>query len=209
LKAKEAKEAVQNLTDALRRQFEVSNEQVNSIRSDTLNAARDIQDKLAVMNGDVAREAQNKIYEIHTKAISKITDETTKGSRALIEAQSQNEALLVQEKAELEKQINKRQALGDAMLILKDGVTDLEKSLTKGQFEVDEANKELRKYTILRAEQQEKLTNYEKLLEDGIISETMYEKERATILKKITELEEEYKPQLERLKEAQDSLTKT
>lgn len=205
-KMHEAAEASKKYADILRNEVLAamgdSSAQFQKLSEDIGKANREIKDSLALLNGDVAREAQNKVHELHIATLQKITDDMSAEGRASLLAQEQLTAQQIKAAAALEQATNAVNSQKEIVENTTKKREAAEQAVVDAETRLAELRERSAEYLQKRQALDNAIENVEQQYKDGMINLAKYREQQKQGALKVAELEETYKEQIEKLKDA-------
>lgn len=173
-----------------------------SLQSEMAESSRLAKDVLSVLNGDVAHDAANKLYELHVSTINKLTDDMSATERAIILAEESRQAAIIRATAAEEQAanaVNAYQTALDNAAKVKEGS---EQRAAKASEKLAELTEKSAEYLDKRKTAENYLATQEERFAEGQISLKDVIDARKNVALKLSELEETYKDDVSRLKDA-------
>lgn len=205
-KMHEAAEASKKYADILRNEVLAamgdSSAQFQKLSEDIGKANREIKDSLALLNGDVAREAQNKVHELHIATLQKITDDMSAEGRASLLAQEQLTAQQIKAAAALEQATNAVNSQKEIVENTTKKREAAEQAVVDAETRLAELRERSAEYLQKRQALDNAIENVEQQYKDGMINLAKYREQQKQGALKVAELEETYKEQIEKLADA-------
>ena len=210
-KFKEAEERAAAYADILRNKVLAalgdSAAAFSELQRQMAQSKREADDMLKVLNGDVAHEAANQVYQIKMDAMNKITAEMTEQEKAVVLALRDKEIAVVMATAAekqsgnaLENATKAVERATELKTAAAQRVSDAESSLAQLQERCGE-------YLSKRTQIENYLATEEERFKEGSIGlrEVLVARKDASLA--IQKLEDEYSGQVKQLKDATDSVT--
>ena len=182
--AKYVSESVVNSIKGLAAEYQKTQEDIKK----TQQAA---EDALGVLNGQRAANLENRIYEIHTQTLQKVTDDMSEKGKAVVFAEEklqvalEKKAFLEAENADKSKAANQK-------------IADASDNITRAIEAADAAYKEYAHLSFQNSEVigkrlylQEQIKVWEDRYKEGLISYSDFQEEAGSMIAKKTKLEQE------------------
>lgn len=205
-KIQEAAEASKKYADILRNDVLAamgeSSAQFTKLSTDIDKANREIKDSLALLNGDVARDAQNKVHELHINTLQQITDDMSETGKASILANEALNQTVIKRDAALQQATNVIKAqmeIAENAAKVKDAA---DAAVFAAETKLAELQERSAEYLAKRQALDDAIANAEQMYNDGIIDLAKYRQLQKEGALKAAELEETYKDQIGYLKDA-------
>lgn len=205
-KMQEAAEASKKYADILRNDVLAamgeSSAQFQKLSTDIDKANREIKDSLALLNGDVARGAQNKVHELHINTLQQITDDMSETGRAAILANEALNQTVIKRDAALQQAtnvINAQMEIAENAAKVKNAA---DAAVVAAETKLAELQERSAEYLAKRQALDDAIANAEQMYNDGIIDLSKYRQLQKEGALKAAELEETYKDQIGYLKDA-------
>lgn len=203
---KEAAEATRRYAEILKNNLlgsiESSASGFKRLQDEMSKSGSQARDLLAVLNGEVAHNAANKIYQIHVETINKITDNMTETEKAVILAEESRKVAIIKATAAEEQAANAIDAANtqlNASMKVKEAASERAAAADKALADLTEQCGE---YVSKRRQVENYLATQEQRFADGQIGlqDVLVARKNANL--KIQELEETYKSDVDALQKA-------
>ena len=111
---KSFEERTKALAEAMRNNFLKaigdSEARFRSLSAEVQNASQQLKDMTDVLNGSVAKDVQNKVYQLHIEKLQAVTDNMTEGGKAVVDAQFAMREATLKARAAIETSYNNLEA---------------------------------------------------------------------------------------------------
>lgn len=209
-KMHEAAEASKRYADILRNEVLAamgdSSAQFQKLSDDIGKANREIKDSLALLNGDVAREAQNKVHELHIETLQKITDDMSAEAKASLLAQEELTKCEINAAAALEQATNAVNSHKEIVENCAKKREAAEQAVVNAETKLAELRERSSEYIQKRQKLDYAIENVDERYKNGMINLAEYRRLQKEGALKVAELEETYKDQVGNLNEATSKL---
>lgn len=209
-KFKEAQEQAKKFGEYMSDKFVQSIRSVNEEYAQTKKEIDEVQkaaeDAVGVLSGKAAADLASKVYEIHTQALQKVTDDMTEKGKAVVAAEEKLEQAQAKSAIMFWDNYRKLEAANNRVLDAKDLVAEAEKKVAQAEELKNEA--ELKNVMVVKrrngiqeriaqleeqyAQQQISLYEYREKMGKVLAAKAKFEEENSTTLKNLDAVEKEY-----------------
>ena len=189
--------------------FKKTSDQIDKTKADA-------KDLMEVLNGEVAKNAQLKIHELHIETLQKITDDMSKAGKDLVFADESYQAACIKAAAAVEAVENTTKSAKDSLQASTDKRVAAEAALADITKEREQLEALMidngRGWLAEKKKIEEDIAKNEYAYKEGLYDQATYIKYRKDLSIKLSKLEEEHKDELTQLnnvKKAEADASKT